>query len=156
MRFVADLADPDNTEGLLVAGAFAAEGYIVVAPNYVGYDTSTLGYHPYLHGEQQASDVVDALTAARSALPTADAPATTDGGQLFVTGYDNEVHRLWRDGGTWRAEQVARLPGAGKGALSTRHGVLVTSTDGSLVRVRRDGDGWSADAVDRRESARSA
>ena len=26
---------------------FAAQGYIVVAPNYAGYDISTLGYHPY-------------------------------------------------------------------------------------------------------------
>jgi hypothetical protein len=31
--------------------------------------------------------MMDALTAARSALPTADAPGTTDGGKLFLSGY---------------------------------------------------------------------
>ena len=63
-------AEPDNGEGLLIAAVFAAEGYIVVAPNYLGYDTSTLAFHPYLNGDQQSRDMIDALTAARSALPT--------------------------------------------------------------------------------------
>jgi hypothetical protein len=84
---MADLENPDNGEAVLIAAMFAAEGYIVVAPNYVGYDTSTLGYHPYLNGDQQSKDMIDALTAARSVLPTAEAPETTDGGQLLVTGY---------------------------------------------------------------------
>ncbi|HWM28106.1 MAG TPA: prolyl oligopeptidase family serine peptidase [Woeseiaceae bacterium] len=84
---MADLESSDNTESLLMAGLFAAEGYIVVAPNYVGYDTSTLGYHPYLNGDQQSKDMIDALTAARSALPTENAPDSVDGGQLLVTGY---------------------------------------------------------------------
>ena len=66
---------------------FAAEGYIVVAPNYLGYDTSTLGYHPYLIAAQQSKEMIDAVTASRAALPTADAPTSTDGGKLFVTGY---------------------------------------------------------------------
>ena len=30
-----------NDEGVLLATVFAARGYIVVAPNYAGYDTST-------------------------------------------------------------------------------------------------------------------
>ena len=58
-----------NDEGLLLAAVFAASGYIVVAPNYVGYDISTLGYHPYLDAVQQSDDMIDALKAARSALP---------------------------------------------------------------------------------------
>ena len=63
-------ANPDNAEGLLIAATFAAQGYIVVAPNYAGYDTSALAYHPYLNADQQSKDMIDALTAARSALPT--------------------------------------------------------------------------------------
>jgi len=59
----------------------------VVAPNYAGYDSSTLPYHPYLIADQQSKDMIDALTAARSALPTAAASATTDSGRLFITGY---------------------------------------------------------------------
>ena len=77
----------DNTEGVLLAAVFAAEGYIVVAPNYVGYDISTTGYHPYLIADQQSKDMIDSLTAARSALPTSDVPGSSDGGKLFVTGY---------------------------------------------------------------------
>lgn len=76
-----------SSEGLILAALFAAEGYIVVAPNYAGYDSSTLGYHPYLVGAQQAAEMMDVLTAARSALPVALAPTVTDNHKLFVTGY---------------------------------------------------------------------
>ena len=116
---MADLSD--NGEGLLMAGVFAAEGFIVVAPNYVGYDTSTLGYHPYLNGEQQSNDMIDALTAARSALPTAGAPATTDGGQLLVTGYSQggyvamATHRALQEAGD---TVTASAPMSGPYALS--------------------------------------
>jgi hypothetical protein len=82
-----DLDDAENAEGLYLAAFFAAHGYIVVAPNYAGYDTSTLAYHPYLVADQQSKDMIDALAAARSALPVASASGTTDGGKLFITGY---------------------------------------------------------------------
>ena len=84
---LAQLDAADSAEGVVLAAVFAAEGYIVVAPNYLGYDISTLGYHPYLIAAQQSKEMIDALTAARTALPTADAPSSTDGGKLFITGY---------------------------------------------------------------------
>jgi poly(3-hydroxybutyrate) depolymerase len=84
---ISQLTASDNSEGVLLAALFAAEGYLVVAPNYLGYDSSTLGYHPYLIADQQSKEMIDALTAARSALPTADAPNSSDAGKLFVTGY---------------------------------------------------------------------
>jgi len=102
---IADLSNPDNAEGLLIAAAFAAQGYIVIAPNYAGYDTSTLPYHAYLHAGQQAQDTADALTSARSALPTSTAPTVTDNGQLFITGYSQggfvamATHRLLQTNG---------------------------------------------------------
>ena len=76
-----------SSEGLILAALFAAEGYIVVAPNYAGYDSSTLSYHPYLVGAQQAAEMMDVLTAARSALPVALAQTVIDNHKLFVTGY---------------------------------------------------------------------
>jgi hypothetical protein len=82
-----NLSAGNSGEGVLLAAVFAAEGYIVVAPNYLGYDTSTLGYHPYLIAAQQSKEMIDALTAARAALPTSAAPTSTDGGKLFITGY---------------------------------------------------------------------
>ena len=84
---IADLSNSENAEGLLLAAFFAARGDIVVAPNYAGYDTSTLSYHPFLVADQQSKDMIDALAAARSTLPTAAAPQVTDNGQLFITGY---------------------------------------------------------------------
>ena len=84
---ISQLTASNNSEGVLLAAVFAAEGYLVVAPNYLGYDSSTLGYHPYLIADQQSKEMIDALTAARSVLPTADAPSSSDGGKLFVTGY---------------------------------------------------------------------
>ncbi|HTY51236.1 MAG TPA: prolyl oligopeptidase family serine peptidase [Steroidobacteraceae bacterium] len=84
---IADITNPANTEGALIAAVFAAQGYIVVAPNYAGYDTSSLPYHPFLDADQQSKDMIDALTAARTALPHTFAAATSDSGKLFVTGY---------------------------------------------------------------------
>ena len=84
---LAQLDAADSAEGVVLAAVFAAEGYIVVAPNELGYDTSTLSYHPYLIATQQSKEMIDALSAARAALPTSDAPASTDGGKLFITGY---------------------------------------------------------------------
>ena len=81
---IADLTSGNNSEALLLAAVFAAQGYIVVAPNYAGYDTSTLSYHPYLVGDQQSHEMMDALTAARSAFSNVGASGS---GKLFVTGY---------------------------------------------------------------------
>ncbi len=84
---IADITNTSNTEGALIAAMFAAQGYIVVAPNYAGYDASTLGYHPFLNASQQSGEMMDILAAARSALPNTFASSTTDNGKLFITGY---------------------------------------------------------------------
>jgi hypothetical protein len=79
---IADSTNPANSESVLLAAMYAAQGYIVVAPNYAGYDTSSLSYHPYVNADQQSKDMIDALAAAKSALPAGKASA-----KLFVTGY---------------------------------------------------------------------
>jgi hypothetical protein len=84
---IANITDSSNTEGALIAAMFAAQGYIVVAPNYAGYDTSTLGYHPFLNATQQSGEMIDALTAARTALPATFAASTSDNGKLLLSGY---------------------------------------------------------------------
>jgi hypothetical protein len=89
---IADITAASNTEGVLIAAMFAAQGYIVVAPNYAGYDISTLGYHPFLNAVQQSGEMIDILTAARAALPMTLAAATSDGGKLFITGYSEGGH----------------------------------------------------------------
>lgn len=107
--------DGQNSEALIVAAVFAAQGYIVVAPNYAGYDTSTLGYHPFLNADQQSKEMIDALAAARSALPTLAAPLTRDGGKLYLTGYSQGGHVTMA---THRAMQAAGIAVTASAPLS--------------------------------------
>ena len=83
---IIDTTNPAYKEAILLASLFAAQGYIVVAPNYAGYDSSTLPYHPYVNADQQSKDMIDALAAAKAALPTLLHP-TTASSKLFVSGY---------------------------------------------------------------------
>ena len=89
---IADITNPSNTEGAVIAAMFAAQGYIVVAPNYAGYDISTLGYHPFLDAAQQSGEMMNILSAARTALPKTMTSTTSDNGQLFITGYSEGGH----------------------------------------------------------------
>lgn len=89
---IADITEPARpgaSEGTLLAAMYAAQGFIVVAPNYAGYDVSKLGYHPYLNADQQSKEMIDALTAARKALPGINGQ---DGGKLLITGYSQGGH----------------------------------------------------------------
>lgn len=73
-----------NTEARLVAAMFAAQGFILVAPNYAGYGGSSHHYHSYLDAGQQSTDMLDGLRAARASFAALGAQ---DSGKLFVTGY---------------------------------------------------------------------
>jgi pimeloyl-ACP methyl ester carboxylesterase len=79
-----DMAKLTSNEPRLIAALFASQGYIVVAPNYVGYAGSNAGYHPYLDAEQQSADMIDALRASRSVFTSISANASS---RLMVTGY---------------------------------------------------------------------
>ncbi len=83
---VTDPGNPAYGTATRVALVFAAHGYVAVAPNYAGYDLSTLRYHPYLNRAQQSRDAIDSLTAARQLLRRIGG-STRDDGRLFVTGY---------------------------------------------------------------------
>lgn len=102
---MAALTDSTNAaagESTLVAATFAAQGYIVIAPNYAGYDTSPLTYHPYVNYKQQSQEMIDALKAGRAALP-----AATDSGKLFVTGYSEGGYVAMA---ALKAMDAARIP----------------------------------------------
>ena len=116
-----NMTNSQNAETLFLTAIFASQGYIVVAPNYAGYDTSTLSYHPYLIADQQSKDMIDALAAARTALPLASATLTKDNGRLFVTGYSQggyvamATQRAMQDAGM---AVTAAAPMSGPYALS--------------------------------------
>jgi hypothetical protein len=84
-----NLANPSNGEAALAMTMFASQGFIVVAPNYVGYGASTATVHPYLNAEQQSSDMLDALRAARTSFAGL---GVTDSGKLLVSGYSQGGH----------------------------------------------------------------
>lgn len=79
-----------GAEASLVLAMYAAQGFIVIAPNYLGYDASSLQYHPYLNAENQALDLVDGMRAACSHLNAAS--AYKPGARLFIAGYSQGGH----------------------------------------------------------------
>ena len=106
---LANLLDESNAayaEAVLIATTYAAQGFIVVAPNYAGYDSSKLAYHPYLNADQQSKDMIDALSAARKALPGL-LNTVADSGKLFITGYSQGGHVAMA---THKAMQAAGQP----------------------------------------------
>jgi pimeloyl-ACP methyl ester carboxylesterase len=84
-----DSSNDANSESIVIATYYAAQGFTVVAPNYAGYDSSPLPYHPYLNADQQSKEMIDALTAARSAFSHL---GVSDSGKLFLTGYSQGGH----------------------------------------------------------------
>ena len=127
-RDLAALNDPGNPAfdtASRIALIFAAQGYIVVAPNYAGYDTSTLPYTPYLNKQQQSQDMLDSLTAARQDLAQLST-GVSDNGQLFVTGYSQ--------GGFVSMATLAKLDAQGTPAtagapMSGPYGMLAISDE---------------------------
>lgn len=136
---MAALADLDN-EGAgrasTPAALYAAQGYIVVAPSYAGYDSSTLGYHPHHIADQQAKDMIDALAAARTALAQLPRPVTGNG-KLFITGYSEggyvamATHRALQAAGV---AVTASAPQSGSYAESLDYEAL--GTRGALDDLR--------------------
>lgn len=135
-RREANMADirPDTPLGVTAMAAlsmYAAQGYVVVAPNYVGYHTSSLTYHPHHIADQQSKDMIDALAAARKALPTV-AAAISQNGKLFITGFSEGGYATMA---THRAMQAAGMtvtassPQAGSYAESLLE-AMVSTPDG--------------------------
>lgn len=83
------LANPQDEETLELLAIFAAQGYAVVATDYLGYAKSTYGFHPYLHADSEASSVIDSIRAARRAAPSVGANLS---GKVFVSGYSQGGH----------------------------------------------------------------
>ena len=79
-----------GAEASLALAFYAAQGFIVVMPNYLGYENSDLPYHPYLNAEAQAVDMVDGLRAAKTLLATSS--AVTPSSKLFISGYSEGGH----------------------------------------------------------------
>ena len=83
------LANPADSETFLLTAMYAAQGYAVVATDYLGYAKSAYPYHPYLHADSEASSVVDSIRAARKA---ATARGINLSGKVMLAGYSQGGH----------------------------------------------------------------
>ena len=83
------LANPSDPETFLLAAMYAAQGYTVVATDYLGFAQSTYAYHPYLHADSEASSVIDSIRAARNAAASVGANLS---GKVMLTGYSQGGH----------------------------------------------------------------
>jgi pimeloyl-ACP methyl ester carboxylesterase len=73
-----------GSEAYTFGSVFASQGYIIVAPDYIGYGSSKDLPHPYEHQKSLASASLDMLRAARDFL--SDQKVNWDK-RLFIAGY---------------------------------------------------------------------
>lgn len=83
------LANPQDGDTQVLMAMFAAQGYAVVATDYLGYAKSRYAYHPYLHADSEATAVIDSIRAARQAAPSVGASLS---GKVMLTGYSQGGH----------------------------------------------------------------
>lgn len=95
----------------------ASLGFIVIAPDYVGYGASKGAPHPYLLAAPSAAIVIDLLTASQT---WRQREGVLDNGQLFLAGYSEggyvtvAAHRDMQAQASPHLQQlVAVVPGAG-------------------------------------------
>lgn len=123
---LANIQDDTNEaqgEAFFIAATYAAQGYIVVAPNYIGYDGSSLSYHAYLNADQQSKEMMDALAAAKLALPAVSSN-TSSNEKLFITGYSQGGHVAMA---THRAMQQAGISVTASAPLSGPYALAAQS-----------------------------
>lgn len=82
-------ADPTDPTAEILMNFFAAQGYAVVATDYLGYALSSYPYHPYMHTDSEASAVIDSIRATRLA---ASSLGLILNGKIMVSGYSQGGH----------------------------------------------------------------
>ena len=89
VRKTRTLANADDDETRLLMMIYAAQGFTVVATDYLGFAKSSYTYHPYLHADSQATSIIDAIRAARVAAPEV---GVTLANKVMLTGYSQGGH----------------------------------------------------------------
>lgn len=82
-------ADPTDPTAQILMNFFAAQGYAVVATDYLGYALSSYPYHPYMHADTEASAVIDSIRGTRLAAPSLGLALN---GKVMVSGYSQGGH----------------------------------------------------------------
>jgi hypothetical protein len=79
----------ESFEGPPSTSVFAGNGFIYIAPDYLGLGDSTIPRHRYFHAATEASSAIDLLAAARGVL--ADLKVQQNG-ELFTFGFSQGGH----------------------------------------------------------------
>jgi predicted esterase len=81
----------NNAEIHLSAALFASNGYMISAPDYIGYGSTGDMFHPYEHAQTTATSSYDMLIAAREYAEFLDVNMRTEGEteveELYLLGY---------------------------------------------------------------------
>lgn len=117
----------EQAQALLASGDsallafFAAQGYAVVATDYLGLGRSDYRFHPYLHADSEASAIIDSMRAARHLSATLGHPLS---GKVLLAGYSQGGHaamaaqRAMERDDAGEFDLVASAPMSGPYALS--------------------------------------
>ncbi len=133
------LANPRSSETALLTAFFAAQGYVVVATDYLGFSDSNFPYHPYLHADSQASVTVDAIRAARTVLARQSVPLS---GKMFLTGYSQGGHAAMATHRAIEADPSLGLTVTAAGPMSGPYNA--TGTLGAVLSFLPTGTGGSS------------
>jgi pimeloyl-ACP methyl ester carboxylesterase len=79
----------ESFEGPPSTAVFAGNGFIYIAPDYLGLGDSTVPRHRYFHAATEASAAIDLMTASRHVLADLEA---RQNGDLFVFGFSQGGH----------------------------------------------------------------
>ena len=83
------MANPEDPETIRLMAFFAAQGYVVVATDYLSYALSSYPYHPYMHADTEASSMIDSIRATRNAALSL---GLTLNGKVMLSGYSQGGH----------------------------------------------------------------
>ena len=79
----------ESFEGPPSTAVFAGNGFIYIAPDYLGLGDSTVPRHRYFHAATEASSAIDLMAAARDVLANL---RVRQNGDLFVFGFSQGGH----------------------------------------------------------------
>ena len=117
------LANPQDSETFSLVAFFAAQGYAVVATDYLGYAKSSYAYHPYLDAESEAIIHRNMRAIARgrtvmiiahrlSAIRMADRIITMENGAITESGtHDSLMASNGRYAQLWRTQMHGEMAG---------------------------------------------
>ncbi|KZZ50952.1 hypothetical protein A3759_03320 [Thalassolituus sp. HI0120] len=92
-RTLTTYSEADPAKAIVDQALFAAHGYVVVSPDYIGLGTSDYNYHPYLHRDTEAQSMIDALRAARTVMAELEQSEQLSG-KVMLAGYSQGGHTV--------------------------------------------------------------